>query len=174
MVKSVQSLVGTLHIDLILSCATNEELNALSRSWKRGGLGSMVINKKAQKSGELNKIEGEIKLLKHIILAPGETKQVDGYSNHPLNSKRVNVIVEPLETPEGKYIVRVYTWTRGNSRRVQILLRNVSSGKVTLKKGARVARLSPANKIPPMLAPKREVVEIDPNTEKVPTRVCES
>ena len=161
-------IVGTLHIDLILSCATNEELNALSRSWKRGGLGSMVINKMAQKSGELDKIEGEIKLLKQIILAPGETKQVDGYSNHPLNSKRVNVIVEPLETPEGKYIVRVYTWTRGNSRRVQILLRNVSSGKVTLKKGARVARLSPANKIPPMLAPKREVIEIDPNTEKCP------
>ena len=75
-------IIGMLHIDLILSCATNEELKALSRSWKRGGLGSMVINKMAQKSGELDRIEGEIKLLKQIILAPGETKQVDGYSNH--------------------------------------------------------------------------------------------
>ena len=78
----------------------------------------------------------------------------------------------PLETPEGKYAVRVSTWTRGNSRRVDLLLRNVSSRTVELAKGTRVARLSPANKIPPMLAPKREVIEI--TKEKECTLECEN
>ena len=165
-------IIGTLHIDLILSSATKVELDKLSRSWKRGGLGSMVVNKMAQKSGELDKIKGEVKLLKEVSLAPGETKKVRGYGNHPLNSKRVNVLLEPLETPEGKYAVRVYTWTRGNSRRVDLLLRNVSSRTVELAKGTRVARLSPANKIPPMLAPKREVIEI--TKEKECTLECEN
>ena len=79
-------------------------------------------------------------------------------SNHPLNGKRVNVILEPTEEEEGSYTVPSYTFVKGNSRSVHVGLRNLSCRTVTLKKGTVVAQLSPANTILKMLAPKFESV----------------
>ena len=79
-------------------------------------------------------------------------------SNHPLNGKRVNVILEPTEEEEGSYTVPSYNFIKGNSRSVHVGLRNLSCRTVTLKKGTVVAHLSPANVIPKMLAPKLESV----------------
>ena len=70
----------------------------------------------------------------------------------------MNVILEPTEEEEGIYTVPSYNFVKGNSRSVHVGLRNLSCRTVTLKKGAVVAQLSPANTIPKMLAPKFESV----------------
>ena len=69
------------------------------------------------------------------------------------------MILEPTEEEEGNYTVPSYNFVKGNSRSVHIGLRNLSCRTVTLKKGAVVAQLSPANAIPKMLAPKYESVD---------------
>ena len=82
-------------------------------------------------------------------------------SNHPLNGKWVNVILEPTEDENGEASqFHSYNFVKGNSK-------NYTGGikksqllqTVTLKKGTVVAQLSPANAIPKMLAPKLEFVD---------------
>ena len=154
--KKCPVILGTLHIDLILSKATKEELETLNRAWQRGNVGTMIQTQLATISGELDKINGSVKLLQEITVKPGETVKVNGQSSHPVNCKRVNVMLEPCEGVEGSYTVNSYTFTKSNSRRVPVMLRNLSARPVTLQKGARVAKLSPANKVPKMLAPKTD------------------
>ena len=111
-------ILGTLHIDMILEKATKEELQGLSESWRRGGLGNRVMNQLAAVSGELDQCTGEVRVTRDIHVGEGETVQVSGRSDHPLNCKRVNVILEPLETSEGALVVRTYAMTKSNGRRV--------------------------------------------------------
>ena len=81
-------------------------------------------------------------------LKPGQTQKVKSRSNHPLNGKRVNVILEPVEDDDGDYTVPCYNYVKQNSRSIHVGLRNLSCKTVTLKKGTVVAKLSPANEIP--------------------------
>ena len=141
-------ILGTLHIDLILEKATKEELRGLSHAWRRGGLGNRVMNQLAAVSGELDRCTGEVRVTRDIHVGHGETVQVDGRSDHPLNCKRVNVLLEPLNSPEGSLIVRTYALIKGNSRRVPLVFRNLSGRRMTIRKGTRVAALSPANLVP--------------------------
>ena len=148
--------IGTLHIDMMLDKATREELESLSRVWDRGFVNRRIQAKQLQLKNEsqLNNIKGTIRLTRNVKLKPGQTQKVKSRSNHPLNGKRVNVILEPTEEEEGSYTIPSYNFVKGNSRSVHVGLRNLSCRTVTLKKGTVVAQLSPANEIPKMLAPK--------------------
>ena len=138
-------IIGTLHIDLILELATQEELSTLTRQWERGSVRTRIQTRLAQISGELDQIQGEIKLLNDVLLPPRSTRQVAGRSSHPINPKRVNVIIEPVDDEKGIYTVKTYTYIRKNSHRVPMVLRNDTSREVVLTKGMRIATLSPAN-----------------------------
>ena len=93
-------------------------------------------------------------MTRNVKLKPGQTQKVKSRSNHPLNGKRVNVILEPTEDEEGSYTIPSYNYVKGNSRSIHVGLRNLSCRTVTLKKGTVVAQLSPANEIPKMLGSK--------------------
>ena len=152
--------IGTLHIDMMLDKASPEELESLSRAWNRGFVNRRIQAKRLQINNEsqLSKIKGTVKLTRNVKLKPGQTQKVKSRSNHPLNGKRVNVILEPTDEEEGSYTVPSYNFLKGNSRSVHVGLRNLSCHTVTLQKGTVVAQLSPANVIPKMLAPKPESV----------------
>ena len=60
-------------------------------------------------------------------------------SNHPLNGKQVNIVLEPTEDENGEYTVPSYNFVKGNSRSIHVGLRNLSCRTVTLKKGTVVA-----------------------------------
>ena len=118
-------------------------------------------------SDELEKVNGTVKLTKKVKLKPNQSLKVSGKGNHPLNSKRVNVIVEPTGEEDGEYTIPSYSFLKSNSKQVAIGLRNMSCQSVTLQKGTVVARLSPTNVVPEMLAPKLETDQIS----ELPTRV---
>ena len=153
--------IGTLHIDMMLDKASREELESLSRAWDRGFVNRRIQAKQLQIDDEsqLNNIKGTIKLTRNVKLKPGQTQKVKSRSNHPLNGKRMNVILEPTEEEEGSYTVPSYNFIKGNSRCVHVGLRNLSCRTVTLKKGTVVAQLSSTNVIPKMLAPKPESID---------------
>ena len=83
-----------------------------------------------------------------------QSLKVKDKSTNPLNTKWVNVIIEPTDDEEGNYTIPAYTYLKSNSRSVHVGLRNMSCCTVTLQKGTVVAELSPTNAIPKMLAPK--------------------
>ena len=152
--------IGTLHIDMMLDKASPAELESLSRAWDRGFVNRRIQAKQLQLENEsqLNNIKGTVKLTQNVKLKPGQMKKVKSRSNHPLNGKRVNVILEPIEEEEGSYTVPSYNFVKGNSRSIYVGLRNLSCRTVTLRKGTVAAQLSPANEIPKMLAPKLKSV----------------
>ena len=128
----------------------------MSRAWDRGFVNRRIQAKKLQidQESQLDKIKGTVRLTRNVKLKPGQTQKVKSHSNHPLNGKWVNVILEPVENDDGDYTVPCYNYLKGNSRSIHVGLCNLSCKTVTLKKGTVVAKLSPANEIPKMLAPK--------------------
>ena len=103
---------------------------------------------------QLDKVTGKVWLTRNVKLKSNQSLKVKARSLNPLNTKRVNVIIEPTEDEEGSYTIPAYTYLKSNSRSVHVGLRNMSCHAVTLRKGTVVAELSAANTIPKMLAPK--------------------
>ena len=106
-----------------------------------------------ENSSKLDKITGKVRLTKTTKLKPNQSLKVKTKSLNPLNTKQVNVIIEPTDDEEGSYTIPAYTYLKSNSRSVHVGLRNMSCRTVTLHKGTVIAELSPAN-APKMLAPK--------------------
>ena len=103
---------------------------------------------------QLDKITGKVWLTKKVKLKPNQSLKVKTRSSNPLNTKWVNVIIEPTNDEESSYTIPAYTYLKSNSRSVHVGLHNMKCRAVTLGKGTVVAELSPANAIPKMLAPK--------------------
>ena len=148
--------IGTLHIDMIIEQATKEELDQLGTAWGRGKVNRQIQARQVQleNSMQLDKIAGKVQLTKNRKLKPNQSLKVKAKSTNLLNTKRVNVIIEPTDDEEGSYTIPAYTYLKSNSRSVHVGLCNMSCRTVTLQKGTVVAELSPANAIPKMLAPK--------------------
>ena len=107
-----------------------------------------------ENSTQLDKIAGKVRLTRKLKLKPNQSLKVRARCSNPLNTKRVNVIIEPTDDEEGNYTIPAYTYLKSNSRSVYVGLCNMSCCTVSLNKGTVVAELSPANAIPKMLAPK--------------------
>ena len=97
--KRVPITIGTLHIDMIIEKAMKQELDKISIAWGRGQLFWQIQTRQVQISNSeaLQKVQGTVKLTKRVKLKPNQSLKVSGKGNHPLNTKRVNVAVEPVE-----------------------------------------------------------------------------
>ena len=148
--------IGTLHKDMIIEQATKGELDQLGTALGRGKVNRQIQARRVQLENltQLDKITGKVRLTKKVKLKPNQSLKVKARSSNPLNTKRVNVIIEPTDDEEGSYTIPAYTYLKSNSRSVHGGLCNISCHAVTLSKGTVVAGLSPANAIPKMLAPK--------------------
>ena len=82
------------------------------------GEGSIISTDpgKASTINEPRKVQGTVKLMKKVRLKPNQTLKVSGKGTHPLNSKRVNVIVEPIDEEYGEYAIPSYSFLRSNSK----------------------------------------------------------
>ena len=153
----VPGTIGTLHIDMINEQATEDELDQLGTAWGRGKVNRQIQARRVQleNSTQLDKMTGKVRLTKNVKLKSNQSLRVKARSLNPLNTKRVNVIIEPTDDEEGSYTIPANTYLKSNSRSGSIVgLRNMSCHTVTLHKRTVLAELSPANAIPKMLAPK--------------------
>ena len=105
-----------------------------------------------ENSVQLDKITGNVQFMKRVKIKPNQSLKIEARATSPLNTKRVNVIIEPMDDDEGSYTIPAYTYLKPNSKCVG--LRNLNCHTVTLHKGMVIAMLSPSNVIPKMLAPK--------------------
>ena len=103
--------IGTLHIDMALDLATEEEKRKLNCQWKRAELAASLCMKSANANAEdseesqptfdLAQINGSVHLTQDLSLLPFEDVTLKGLlKGHVKCSgyfKRVNVALEPLE-----------------------------------------------------------------------------
>ena len=164
--------IGTLHIDMALDLAMEEERKKLNHQWRRAELASSLRMKSASINVEdskessdvfdLDNVKGSVQITKDLSLLPFENVTISGLLKGPVKCsayfKRVNVALEPLEQHkegEGPYcVVPSYTFLKPGSNRVEVMLKNITAWPVTIKAGDKVARVEPANAVPQMLAPK--------------------
>ena len=101
----------------------------------------------------LTQVKGEVKLTRKVVIPPLDTISVSGLTNINKHSKRVNIVTEPRED-EDEFTVPCYSYMRPGSKRAAVALRNLSEKPQVLTKGTVVAKIQPANLIPPKLAPR--------------------
>ena len=170
--KHVPIMIGTLYIDMIIDQAMKEELEQISIAWGWGQLFRQIQACQVQIENQdaFQKVQGTVKLMRKLKLKPFQNLKLSCKGNNLLNSKWVNVIVEPSEDAdiEDNYAIPAYSFLKSNSRQVYVGLRNMSCWTVTLHKGTVIARLSPSNVVPRMLAPKLEEVKLASCQLKLP------
>ena len=129
--------LGTLHIDMVWGKANKEQLRKLGKPYERGSVGCLAASKQ---SFDLNLAKGPLKISKQITLEAGETLKVQATSQIRGNQKHLHVVAEPVtiggaaNTPE-LVTVLTYSVCMPESHRVTVIIRNVTSEALTLKKG---------------------------------------
>ena len=162
--EHVPVILGTLHIKDVIQSATREELVKLGDAWEVGTLGSFVSARIAQLENTpmIHQVDHYIRLARKVSLAPMQVRKTAGVAKIPVLSKRLNLMTEPLpsrEAIEGVEAISSYETFKQGGNRVTIGLPNGTREKITLKKGTKVACVTAANIVPPMLAP-------DPSIDK--------
>ena len=78
------SLLGTLHINMILDKATLEEIKNLPAAWRRGSIGSMVLCREAVLETESLTmiIKAPVKLNKAITIPGLQVSKLSGHSQN--------------------------------------------------------------------------------------------
>ena len=165
--------IGTLHIDMALDLATEEEKRKLNCQWRRAELAASLhmksANAKAEDSEEsqptfdLAQISGSVHLIQDLALLPFKDVTLKGLLKGHVKQcgyfKRVNVALEPLEQHkegEGTFCaVPTYTFLKPGSNCVEVMLKNITARPIMIKQGIKVAVIEAANAVPKMLAPKQ-------------------
>ena len=90
--------IGTLHIDMLIQLATQEELESIGHCWKWGTVATKIAMDQMWLGGQMpivDLIEKDVKLTRNITIQPSDTVQTIGLSKVPICNKGVNVIIEP-------------------------------------------------------------------------------
>ena len=166
--KQVPVQIGTLHIDLILEKATKEEIAKMGKAWERG----ILARPQNQKVNEfmIEQVKGPVKAVENTVVQPGETKRISGMAQFKGNSRRINLVTEPVrelqELEDSSWVtIPSYSECKGGSSRVSVAIRNVSKKVIVISKGQQIAEVTAANQVPNMLAPKyvNRITEDDTN-----------
>ena len=148
--EKVPLIIGTLHINEILACATAEELGKLSPAWYAGALGSQVLAKLAQLKEKpiIDQIDHYVRLMRHVTIPAMQVHKTIGIAKIPVLTKRLNVITEALphrEEIKGVEAIPSYETFKQGGNRITIGLNNTTWEKVTLKRGMKEAKVFAAN-----------------------------
>ena len=148
--------LGTLHIDMVLGKANKEQLKKLGKPYERSSVGCPTTSKR---SFDLDLAKGPLKVSKQLTLEAGETLKIQATSQIRGNQKQLHVVAEPVAIGGAANIpefvtIPTYSVCMPGSHRVAVILRNVTSQALILKKGQVIAELTAANLIPNKMAPR--------------------
>ena len=147
----------TLHVDMAIRLATEKELKNLNKEWQRSLVATKLTMKEAQivnieEAQIVSKLDSDVKLTKDITLSPFRTAEVKGVlKKTPNDDKRVNVVVDNLT--EGQCcrdvaIVHQLQILKPGSDIIPVILQNLSSRTLKLKKGTIVAHAEVSQVVP--------------------------
>ena len=127
--------IGTLHIDMAIGLATNEEQRKFKRKWECAEMASYLRMASMQTDStkpviDLNEITGNVHLTHNLSLGPFKSVTISGLLKGPVKNsayyKRVNVSVEPMPShlnDDSKYCaVPGYTFLKPGSHRIHVIV----------------------------------------------------
>ena len=97
--------LGTLHIDMAIKLATEEELKTLNKQWQRSLVTTKLTMKETQvlnieEAQIVSKLGSDVKLVRDTIINPFETVEAkEVLKKTPNHYKRMNVVVNDLGKP---------------------------------------------------------------------------
>ena len=161
--KKVPFAIGTIHIHTALKGMTKDEWDNMTLSWWSVALPACASKALGMEDFSLASVEGDVKVHKTTILPLFSTTFVKGRSSVKGHYKRVNVTTEHSDKITNKNIttVRNYSFIKPSSNKVAVGVRNLTSKQLVLKTGTIIGKIEAANAVPPMLAPKPGIAEID-------------
>ena len=128
--------------------------------------GSETPDEGASGGSQEGSIDKLVTVWKSVCLGPFQTEIIEGWVKPLLRSTSYVMITplkvegQPRETkplPLGLHVLHAYTCLKNGSRRVSLVVRNMSDSRIFLKKGVPVARVVSASLVPPMeLSPEME------------------
>ena len=176
--------IGTLHIDMAIDLATNEERMKFKRRWERAEMASYLRMASMQTDStkpiiDLDEITGSVHLTHNLSLGPFETATVSGLLKGPVKNsayyKRVNVSVEPMSShlnDDSKYCaVPGYTFLKPGSHRIHVMMKNLTARTITMHQGVKIASMCAANIVPHMLAPEEVKVQNPPQNNDYDVKI---
>ena len=148
---------GTLHIDMAIKLATEKELETLNKQWQRSLVATKLTMKEAQVLNVeevqiISQLDSDVKLVRDMTLGPFETVKTKGILRKtPNHYKRMNVVVDNLG--ENRYykdiaVVSQLQILKPGSDRISIVLSNLTSRTLKLKKGMNVAHVEASQVVP--------------------------
>ena len=149
--------LGTLHIDMAIKLATEEELRNLNKQWKRSLVATKLTMKKVQvldieEAQIVSQLDSNVKFVRDTTLGPFETIEMKGILRKtPNHYKRMNVLVNDLrERKSCKDIAVVHQLQilKPGSDRIAMVLQNLSSRTLKSKKGTNVAHVEASQVVP--------------------------
>ena len=151
--------LGTLHIDMAIKLATKKELESLNKQWKRSLVATKLTMKEAQIVGVsdeqiTSKIDNVLKLAKDTTSDPFGTIEVKGIIKTPNHYKHVNVVINNLpknQCCKDITVVQKVQILKPGSNKIQVILRNLSSRTIKMRKGAKIAHVEASNIVPTMV-----------------------
>ena len=95
--------LGTLHIDMAIKLATEEELKTLNRQWQRSLVATKLTIKdilkilNIEEAQIVSNLDSNVKLVKDMTVGPFEIVEAKGILRKtPNHYKRINVVVDDL------------------------------------------------------------------------------
>ena len=176
--------IGTLHIDMAIDLATDEERRKFRKKWERAEMASYLRMASMQTDSskpviDLDEITCNVHLTHNVSLGPFETATISGLLKGPVKNsayyKRVNVSVEPMFShlnDESRYCaVPGYTFLKPGSHRIHVMMKNLTARTVTMHQGVKIATMSAANLVPHMLAPEEVKVQNPPQQTETDAKI---
>ena len=142
---------------MAITLATEEELRNLNKQWQRSLVATKLTMKEAQvlnieEAQIVSQLDSNIQLVGDIILGPFETIKMKGILRKtPNHYKRMNVMVNDLgERRPCKDIAVVHQLQvlKPGSDRISMVLWNLSSRTLKLKKGTNVDHVEASQVVP--------------------------
>ena len=155
--QSTPNTLGTLHIDMAIKLATEEELRNLNKQWQRCLFATKLTMKEAQvldieEAQIVSRLDSNVKLVRDITLGPFETIKMKGILRKtPNHYKRMNVEVNDIgerRTYKDIAVAHQLQILKPGSERIPMVLQNLSGRNLTLKKGTNVTHVEASQVVP--------------------------
>ena len=151
--------LGTLHIDMAIKLATEEELKTLNKQWQRSSVATKLTMKEVQvlnieEAPIVSKLDSNVKLVKDMTIHPFETVEAKGILRKtPNHYKGINVVANDLR--EDQYckdiaVVHQLQILKPGSDQISVVLQNLSCRTLKLKRGTSVVHVEASQVVPPL------------------------
>ena len=162
---------------MAIKMATKRELGNLNKQWQRNSAATRLSMRQIQvvdveETQIVSQLDSSVKLAKDVIVGPLETVEMKGILWKTLNHcKRMNIVVDELpgqKCHRDIVVVAQLQILKAESDRVPMVLQNLTSRTLRLKKGMDMAPVEASQVVPSLVEPAEDEKVHENSSGEVP------